>query len=96
MIPLASTVAWLWLSWRLLLSCGRLRAAATAVVALTAVSPWVVFLSTALLSETLFAALLTGSLLLLTRCATNRRPSAGFVRSPGCWRGPASSHAPLE
>ena len=67
MVPLASTVVWLWLSWRLLLRSGASRAAAASVVALTAASPWVVFLGTALLSETLFAALLTGSLLALTR-----------------------------
>ena len=66
-VPVSSTIAWLWLSWRLLLSCGATRGAATVVVALTAVSPWVAFLGTALLSETLFAALLTGSLLILTK-----------------------------
>jgi hypothetical protein len=76
-VPLASTVVWLWLSWRLLLACGAPRATATAVVALTAASPWVVFLGTALLSETLFAALFTGSLLLLTRV---REESAPIVR----------------
>src|SRR6185436_7096912 len=47
--------------------CGASRAAATTVVALMAASPWVLFLGTSLLSETLFAALLTGSLLFLTR-----------------------------
>jgi len=66
-VPVASTFAWLWLSYRLLLRCGAPRAAATTVVALMAASPWVLFLGTSLLSETLFAALLTGSLLLLTR-----------------------------
>ncbi|HZM95110.1 MAG TPA: hypothetical protein VFB92_16885 [Vicinamibacterales bacterium] len=66
-VPLLATAIWLWLSWRLLLACGASRAAALAVVALTAVSPWVVFLGTALLSEMPFAALLTASLLLLTR-----------------------------
>jgi hypothetical protein len=77
-VPVASTVAWLWLSWRLLLTCGAPRAAATAVVALTAASPWVVFLGTALLSETLFAALLTGSLLLLAK-VREESPRAGYV-----------------
>ena len=73
-VPLASTALWLWVSWRLLLACGASRAAATAVVSLTAVSPWVVFLGTSLLSETLFAALLTGSLLLLTQVREESAP----------------------
>jgi hypothetical protein len=73
-VPLASAIVWLWLSWRLLLSCGATRGAATVVVALIATSPWVVFLGTALLSETLFAALLTGSLLLLTQTRAGSVP----------------------
>ena len=44
------------------------------MVALTATSPWVVFLSTSLLSETLFAALLTGSLLFLTKIHEDSPP----------------------
>ena len=52
------------------------------VVTLTAASPWVLFLSTALLSETLFAALLTGSLLVLTQVREGlAAQSAGFVLS---------------
>ena len=66
-VPVAATVVWLWLSWQLLLKCRTPRPAVIAVVALTAASPWVVYLGTSLLSETLFAALLTGSLLLLTK-----------------------------
>ena len=31
-IPLAATVIWLWLSWRLLLKCGATRAAAAIIV----------------------------------------------------------------
>jgi hypothetical protein len=77
-IPVASTAAWLWLSWRLLLACGAPRVVALGGVSLTAVSPWVVFLGTALLSETLFAAMLTGSLLLLTR-ASDESPSIGWI-----------------
>jgi len=73
-VPVAATVAWLWLSWQLLLKCRTPRPAAIAVVALTATSPWVVFLSTSLLSETLFAALLTGSLLFLTKLHEDSPP----------------------
>ena len=75
MVPLGATVAWLWLSWLLLRKCGASGGAAAAVLLLTAVSPWVVFLGTALLSETLFAALLTGSLLLLTQAGKNSGPT---------------------
>ena len=66
-VPVTATVVWLWLSWQLLLKCRTPRPAVIAVVALTAASPWVAYLGTSLLSETLFAALLTGSLLLLTK-----------------------------
>ena len=65
-VPLLSTVAWLWLSWRLVQQCGGSRRTATAIVVLMTLSPWTLFLSTALLSETLFAALLTAALLALT------------------------------
>ena len=86
-VPVASTVAWLWLSWRLLLTCGAPRAAATAVVALTAASPWVVFLGTALLSETLFAALLTGSLLLLAKVREESAPAGQVCALAGLLAG---------
>ena len=65
-VPLVSTAAWLWLSWKLVQRCGGSQGTATAIVVLTALSPWTLFLGTALLAETLFAALLTGSLLVLT------------------------------
>ena len=73
-VPVAATVVWLWLSWQLFLKCRAPRPAAIAAVALTAMSPWVVFLSTSLLSETLFAALLTGSLLFLTKLHEDSPP----------------------
>src|SRR5688572_2759974 len=73
-VPVAATVVWLWLSWQLLLKCRTPRPAVIAVVALTAASPWVVYLGTSLLSETLFAALLTGSLLFLTKLHEDAPP----------------------
>jgi hypothetical protein len=73
-VPVAATVVWLWLSWQLLLKCRTPRPAVIAVVALTAASPWVVYLGTSLLSETLFAALLTGSLLFLTKLHEDSPP----------------------
>ena len=49
------------------------RPIALALIGLMAVSPWVLFLSTALLSETLFAAALTGALLLLGHIERGQR-----------------------
>ena len=67
LVPLLATLAWLSLSWPLLRRLGASRAQASAIVMLTAVSPWVAFLSTALMSETVFALLLTSGLLVMTR-----------------------------
>ena len=93
-VPVASTVAWLWLSWRLtshlrgISRRGHGRRCAHCGIALGRLS------GTALLSETLFAALLTGSLLLLAKVREESAPVlAGFVRSPDCWLEPAFSHA---
>jgi hypothetical protein len=76
-IPLAATGAWLYLSWHLLRRCGSSSMAALMIVALTAASPAVAYFANTLLAETLFAALLTGSLLGLTAARDQR---------PGCWR----------
>ena len=67
LIPLAATVAWLCVSWALLRRLGASRRQANAIVLLTAMSPWVAFLSTALMSETVFALFLTAGLLWTTR-----------------------------
>jgi hypothetical protein len=67
LVPLTATLLWLWLAWPLLRRLGASRHEAGAVVLLTAASPWVAFLSTTLLSETVFAAVLTAALLLITR-----------------------------
>ena len=67
LVPLLATLAWLSLSWPLLRRFGASRTQASAIVMLTAISPWVAFLSTALMSETLFALLLTAGLLVMTR-----------------------------
>ncbi len=66
-VPFGAGLAWMLLSCRML---RRLHVPweATAIIALTtAASPWTLFLSTSLLSETVFAALLTGALLVLVR-----------------------------
>ena len=64
-LPLACAVGWLLLTRRLLLKMGASRSAALLLVGLTAASPTVVFLSTNLLPETLFALLATAALLTL-------------------------------
>lgn len=67
LVPLGAMLMWLYLSRALLRRLGASKLQADVIVLLTAVSPWVAFLSTALMSETLFAALLTGALLTITR-----------------------------
>jgi hypothetical protein len=67
LVPLAAMMTWLALSWAVLRRLGARRSEAGVVVLLTTMSPWVSFLSTTLMTETLFAALLAGLLLTLTR-----------------------------
>jgi hypothetical protein len=67
MVPFVGAVAWLYLSWRVLRRLGATPMITAAAIALTAASPWTLFLSTSLLSETLCAALVAGGLLLLVR-----------------------------
>jgi hypothetical protein len=64
-LPLACAVIWLILTRKLLLKMGASRNSALLLLGLTAASPTVVFLSTNLLPETLFAMLVTASLLAL-------------------------------
>ena len=65
LLPLACTAAWLIVTRRLLIRMGASQGDALVLVALTAASPLVLFLSTNLLSETLFALLITATLLML-------------------------------
>lgn len=67
LVPLAGTVAWLILSWFVLRESGASRLAAWTVIALVAASPTVVFLSAAMMAETVFAAFLTAGVLVLIR-----------------------------
>lgn len=67
LVPLACTVWWFVLSFRLLRVLGASRAIAAGVTAALAASPTALKFSTALLSETAFAALATASLLCLAR-----------------------------
>lgn len=65
-IPLVATVAWLLVSRRLLRVLGASPVEAVLIVSLVAVSPWVVYLSTSLLSETVFALIVVLALVRLT------------------------------
>ena len=66
LVPLAFALAWFCLAFQLLEQEAS-REVAVVCVVLTAALPRSIYLSTALLSETLFAALCTGSLLILRR-----------------------------
>jgi hypothetical protein len=65
LLPLVCAAGWLELTRRLLLKMGASRDSALLLVGLTAASPTVVYLSTNLLSESLFALLVTAALLML-------------------------------
>jgi hypothetical protein len=65
LLPLACTAGWLVLTRKLLLKMGASRNGAMFLLGLTAASPAVVFLSTNLLPESLFALLVTAALLAL-------------------------------
>lgn len=65
LLPLLCTAGWLALTYRLLLKMGATKNGSLLLVFLTGASPMVVFLATNLLSETLFALLLTAALLML-------------------------------
>lgn len=66
LVPLAFGMVWFWLVFRLMVLEAS-REVAAICVALTATMLWSVYLSTALLSETMFAALCTAGLLTLRR-----------------------------
>lgn len=70
LLPFAAAIAWFWMVYRLLLHEGKSQPVAAGVLLLVATSPYVLFFSTNLLSETLFATLAWGGLLLLVRCET--------------------------
>ena len=65
LLPLACSAGWLLLTRKLLLKMGASRNGALLLVGLTAASPTIVFLSTNLMAETLFALLMTAALFTL-------------------------------
>ena len=72
MVPLGAGAIWLLLSWRVLRVLGTSRETAGVILLLTALSPWTAFISTITLAETVFAALLAGSVLCLVRIEKGR------------------------
>ena len=71
LVPLLATLLWFWLSYLLIKQESGNTLFAISAVALVASSPQVIFIGTMVLSETLFAALATASLLLLIRHTMN-------------------------
>ncbi len=65
LLPLACSAGWLLLTRKLLLKMGASQNGALLLVGLTAASPTIVFLSTNLMAESLFALLMTAALLQL-------------------------------
>lgn len=65
LLPVAATIGWLALTYRLLLRMGATRNAALLIAAITAASPMVLFLGTNLLPATLFGLLTSAALLAL-------------------------------
>jgi hypothetical protein len=65
LLPLACAAGWLLMTRKLLLKMGASRNGALLLVGLTAASPTIVFLSTNLMAEPLFALLMTAALLAL-------------------------------
>ncbi|MCW5963324.1 MAG: hypothetical protein KIT83_04735 [Bryobacterales bacterium] len=70
-VPLFFALIWLYLSYHLLRAMGLASVIAAACVFAVASSPAIIFLSTSLLSETLFAALAMGTILFLERTHKN-------------------------
>lgn len=62
LVPLLHTVLWCWLIYRFIKQNAKSIGVARSITALTLASPWVVFFSTTIVSETMFACLCTGAL----------------------------------
>jgi hypothetical protein len=75
-LPLACAAGWFWVTWKLLLKMGASREGALLLVGLTAASPFVIFLATNLMSETMFALLVAAALLFLL---DDRPAAAGMM-----------------
>lgn len=78
LVPLIFAVVWFWLAFLLIRREAR-REVAAICVTLTAALTWSVYLSTSLLSETMFAALCTGCLLNLRGYETDIRSDRRWI-----------------
>jgi hypothetical protein len=72
-VPLLAGIIWLGLSFCMLKRETGSGGVARILVLLAALSPWMLFLSTALLSETVFAAFTTAAVIAVERACTGRR-----------------------
>lgn len=79
LFPLAAGLVWLLLVDRFLAYQTGRAGLARGIAALTAASPWVLFYSTSLFSETLFAAFAWGALWMLTRCERESATSSRLL-----------------
>ena len=79
LLPFAAAVAWLWLVDRFLAYQSGRATLARGIALLTAASPWVLFYSTSLFSETLFASFAWGGLWILTRCERETATTSRLV-----------------
>ncbi len=79
LVPLLSSVIWQWLAFVYLKEISRTTWTAKGITLLTLSSPWVLFFSVSILSETMFACLVTGALLSLRRLGTHEKEARGYL-----------------
>jgi hypothetical protein len=71
MVPLFGTLFWVWLLYKFIKEKEKNTDISTGIILTTLASPWVVFFSVVILSETIFAFLCTGALICLNRLEGN-------------------------
>jgi hypothetical protein len=71
MVPLIGTFFWVWLLHWFFKEKDRNASSSTGIILITLASPWVIFFSVTILSETIFAFLCTGALIYLNRLEGN-------------------------
>lgn len=79
-VPLAAGLGWFYVSWLVMTRGARAsgampRLGAGVVLLITAASPWVLFLSTSIMSETLFALLMTATIIAMRTTVDQEAPS---------------------
>jgi hypothetical protein len=76
LVPLLALWLWLWLVWKVVAGELGRREHALWIIGLMLASPMTLYLSTQLLSETLFAAIATWAVLIMVRIDRNPEPSS--------------------